>query len=144
MDGKERKKYELATLTGIRGQKYLLFVQGRESVPELAPNHGYGCIVGDGTSRGVIKAFEDTILSSNWQDLETMQVTHKLLNYLNRKKVKIELFGFIQDYELFAKGRFDLCISFTVEGYIKEEVIAILARGLKNYGVSEEDIDLGI
>jgi len=141
MDAGERKKYELSELNGLSGTKDLLFVQGGGAVPELAPERGYGCIAGNGTSEGVIKAFEEIIMSSEWRNLETMQVTQKLLHFLNRKKVIIESFAFVQSYELFALGRHDICVCFKPGEYSMEELAELIKSGLMESNVAETDMN---
>lgn len=140
MEGRERKKYELSTVQRVNGMRYLLFVQGGSSIPELAPING--CIVGDGTTKGVIEAFEKIVMSSEWEKLDTMQVIHKLLHYLAIRRFKIDLFVFIQDYELFTKGRHELCISFMADEYSPAYIKNLVRRELMRLNVAEEDIKI--
>lgn len=138
MEERDRKKYELTTMQKAEGIKYLLFVQGGSSTPELAPVNG--CIVGDGTTKGVIEAFEKVVMSSEWKQLKTMQVTYELLQFLDKRGIKVELFVFIQDYQLFVQGRHDLCICFREEKSSKEYIKNMVKKGLMLLNVVEEDI----
>lgn len=131
-------EYQLELKPSINGKAFLFYSRGLSDLPQEVSRDGYEVFTGNGTSEGVLEEFQRVVMNNQWGELQNIQVTGKLLEFLVKNKVKVALFSFIPDFNSSGRSkhsfRWDLMIRLDFGKHTTSELKKLVVRGLKESG----------